>query len=271
MGERIRRKVALMDRKLVLVVIDGLRADALESVLGSIAKKWKEKTTYCKQAKSVKPSLTLPALTSMFHGVTPDRHSIFINEWTPQVRPIVGLIEQLDDFDKTCAVFATSEETREICRPNHLVENLCFNAYKKDGADEQAIAAAKDSIENYAPDFALVHLKSVDLAGHRYGFESEQYHQAIEKTVAMVDEFLLSVSKREVYHWILTSDHGGSGRNHGADTPENLFVPIYFYGEAFEKKKELSECSITDIAKTVAGVLGVPFVRDWEGENRAVK
>jgi hypothetical protein len=44
---------------------------------------------------------------------------------------------------------------------------------------------------------------------------------------------------------------------------------MFFYGESFKKGEPLGECSIIDVAKTVASVLGVPFDRDWKGENRS--
>ena len=131
-----------MKKKIVLVVIDGLRADTLTTLDLPFIGKLKENSTFCLSGRSVVPSLTLPCFTSMFHGVEPDRHRILTNEWAPQIRPITGLVEQLDDFGKKCAFFTTSEEVRDVCRVNHLERHLCFNAYREKNADENATAAA---------------------------------------------------------------------------------------------------------------------------------
>ena len=46
-------------------------------------------------AQTVMPSVTLPCHMSLFHSVAPDRHGILTNTYTPQVRPINGICEQL--------------------------------------------------------------------------------------------------------------------------------------------------------------------------------
>ena len=257
-----------MEQKIVLVVVDGLRADALSLLDLPFIKKLKTNSTFCLKARSVVPALTLPCMTSMFHGVEPDRHSIFTNEWAPQIRPIKGLVEQLDDFGKRCAFFTTSEEVRDVCRVNHLEQHLCFNAYRQSNADEKVTSEAIQYVKEAMPDFMLVHLKGTDIAGHRYGYGSEEYLQAVKQDVLLLEKIYEAVKEE---HLIVTADHGGEGRNHGGNTPANIFVPMFFYGESFGRNQELENCSITDIAKTVASILGVPPVRDWEGENRAEK
>ena len=255
-----------MKRKIVLVVIDGLRSYSLEILDLPFVKELKKNSTFCLQANSVSPTLTLPCFTSMFHGVEPDRHRIMTNEWAPQIRPITGLVEQLDDFGKRCVFFTTSEEIRDVCRCNHLEQYFCFNARKQENADGKAIGSAIAYIKESAPDFILIHLKGTDLSGHKYGYMSEKYLEIVQKDVSLLEEIYKTV--KDEYHLIVTADHGGEGRNHGTDIPQNLLVPMFFCGSSFMKNKELDSCSIIDVAKTVASVLDVPFVRDWEGENR---
>ena len=63
---------------------------------------------------------------------------------------------------------------------------------------------------------------------------------------------------------IITADHGGHGRSHGADIPEDMTIPILFYNPKFTERK-LEKASILDIAPTVTSVLGVAADPDWEG------
>ena len=67
---------------------------------------------------------------------------------------------------------------------------------------------------------------------------------------------------------IVTSDHGGHERTHGEDIPEDMTIPVLFCGPKFEENKALDECSIKDIAVTVADLLEVPKVKEWEGISR---
>jgi hypothetical protein len=54
------------------------------------------------------PSVTLPCHTSMFRGVTPERHGITTNTWTPQVRPVPSII----DYDTGRRVFGYGDSDR---------------------------------------------------------------------------------------------------------------------------------------------------------------
>ena len=67
------------------------------------------------------------------------------------------------------------------------------------------------------------------------------------------------------YNIILTADHGGHGRSHGTDCPEDMTIPIFFLGEGFEKGRELHGLSIKDIAPTIAAMHGAEIPEEWEG------
>ena len=67
------------------------------------------------------------------------------------------------------------------------------------------------------------------------------------------------------YHLIITADHGGHDRIHGTDCPEDMTIPIIFYGARFEAGKKLQGVSIKDIAPTVAELMQLRRPADWEG------
>ena len=87
-----------MSDKVVLVLVDGLRPDGLLKCGNPFAQTLIEKSSHAPDAASVFPSVTLPCHMSLFHSVDPDRHGILTNTYVPQVRPIVGLFDQLDTF-----------------------------------------------------------------------------------------------------------------------------------------------------------------------------
>ena len=71
---------------------------------------------------------------------------------------------------------------------------------------------------------------------------------------------------QEEYTVIITADHGGHGRTHGTDMPEDMTIPVIVIGEGFEPKSTLSSTSILDIAPTVVKLLGVTPDEEWEGK-----
>jgi phosphopentomutase len=48
--------------------------------------------------------------------------------------------------------------------------------------------------------------------------------------------------------------------------PEDMTIPVVFYGKAFEAGKALADVSIKDIPVTIAKLLDVTPPREWEGK-----
>ena len=63
------------------------------------------------------------------------------------------------------------------------------------------------------------------------------------------------------------ADHGGHERSHGSTLPEDMTIPFFFFGPAFQGGKELSGLSLLDIAPTIASLMGIAPDSDWEGRS----
>jgi len=253
-----------MENKVVLVLVDGMRPDGFLGCGHPFAQKLVSLASHALDAQTVMPSVTLPCHMSLFHSVDPDRHGILTNTYVPQVRPIVGLIDQLDQFGKKCAFFNTWEELRDLCRPDHLHTYVVYNQHKQEDTDTKITAAAIDYIRAEQPDFLFLYLGETDeVGGHSAGWMSETYMGSVHKALGCIEK--LHANLPEGYTLIVTADHGGHDRSHGTDMPEDMTIPICFCGPDFEPGKALENVSIKDIAPTVAKLLGVPSVREWEG------
>ncbi len=84
-----------MNQKVILISIDGMRPDGLLQCGNPFVETLLKEGSYCLTGKAVYPSVTLPCHMSMFHSVPPERHGITTNLYTPQVRPVSGLLEQI--------------------------------------------------------------------------------------------------------------------------------------------------------------------------------
>jgi arylsulfatase A-like enzyme len=69
------------------------------------------------------------------------------------------------------------------------------------------------------------------------------------------------------YVVVVTADHGGHDRDHGSELKEDMTIPLFFFGDMFEAGKELSGVSLLDLAPTIAGVMSIPTVSEWEGRS----
>ena len=60
-----------MNRKVILISIDGMRPDGLLQCGNPFVEELMKKGTYTLDAASMNPSVTLPCHMSIFHSVTP--------------------------------------------------------------------------------------------------------------------------------------------------------------------------------------------------------
>ena len=256
-----------MDEKVLLILADGLRPDAMMQCGHPFVKELLSKSSYTLEGTSVFPPVTLPAHVSLFHSVTPDRHGTTTNTYMPQVRPIPGLFEQLALYGKKCAFFYSWEELRDIGRPASLACSYLYsgekNTYKK--ADMMVTQQAIRDIPAERPDFAFIYLGFTDDIGHRIGWMTPQYMDACRLAFDQIERMFDTFSKN--YTIIFTADHGGHQRLHGMDIPEDMLIPITFTGPSFKANAKIPPVNLCDIAPTITDLMGVLKCTQWEGKS----
>ena len=255
-----------MGKKIIMILVDGMRPDAIPVCGSDYADELLSGSACAMNARTVFPSVTLPCHMSLFHSVDPDRHGILSNTYTPQVRPIEGLMERLDRVEKKSAFFYTWEELRDLERPDHLACAVMLNQHKARDTDRAITRAAVDYINREAPDFVFLYLGETDeVGGHDKGWMSETYMGCVKNALDCVRRVREGVPAG--YDIILLADHGGHDRGHGSDLPEDMTIPIILNGPSFAPGRALKNASIKDVAPTVAEMLGATPAREWEGRS----
>ena len=249
--------------KILLILSDGMRPDSIEG--NPVIEALKKESTYCMNAQTVMPSVTLPCHMSLFHSVDPSRHGTTTNTYAPQVRPISGLCEQLRQAGKKCAFFYNWEELRDLSRPDSLChsEYCSGHIFGYEAANRQLCRRTAQFLTENDVDFTFLYLGWTDAAGHDFGWMSEEYMHAVNETCNMIGGLIETFGNE--YTIILTADHGGHDRIHGTDLKEDMTIPIFFRGAPFADNKRLVSASIKDIAPTVAKLLGADSAKEWEG------
>lgn len=252
-----------MSEKVILVLADGLRPDAMMQCGHPFAEKL---STYTLAAQTVTPSVTLPCHVSLFHSVDPARHGTVTNTYMPQVRPIKGLVETLASKKKKCAFFITWEELRDLSRPGKLDVCEMLSCYTHKDSNELITSRAIPYIKEEQPDFLFLYLADTDNTGHDHGWLSPEYMQDAHDALACLEKVYESLP--EDYTLIFLADHGGHDRTHGTESPEDMTIPLFFCGPRFEKGKILPEASIKDVAPTVVKLMDIEPQPEWEGTAR---
>lgn len=249
--------------KIILILVDGMRPDALSLCQNRYAEQFLSDHTYLSGAETVMPSLTLPCHMSLFHSVPPQRHGTTTNVYTPQPRPVRGLFEVLSGAGVSCASFYNWEELRDLSRPG----SLSYSEYRvlklEEEPDMTLTGSAVRYIEKNNPGFVFLYLGASDIAGHTYGWMSQEYLNTVSRAwdcIRMVEE------NCGQYRLLITADHGGHDFMHGADIPEDMTIPIIISGKHSLSEKAKT-AQITDIAPTVTHFFGMDPDKEWRGES----
>jgi len=255
-----------MSEKVLLILVDGMRPDSLDVCKHPFINKMKKMGSYTGEARTVMPSVTLPCHMSLFYSVPPERHGILTNIYTPQVRPINGLFEQLRLGKKACGSFYNWGELKDLAKPDSLACSLFVSGhiYTYQLANRIITDEATKYINMANPDFVFLYLGYVDEAGHAYGWMTEEYIKSVHESWDCIEKIVTSIS--DDYTIIITADHGGHDRSHGHDIPEDMTIPILIKGKGFSPDVQLKDANIIDIAPTIAKLIGVEAADEWEGK-----
>ena len=254
----------MIQKKVILILVDGLRPDGIDRCGSDFANKFKAVSCNTMSARTVLPSITLPCHMSLFHSVPPQRHGILTNIYVPQVRPVKGLFDVLHDAGKHCASIYNWEELRDVGRPGSLDYSFFYSEQEFEDADEVVTQNAIWYTKRCAPDFLFLYLGLTDETGHKYGWMSREYLQVLGRAWGCIEKIYEEFA--EGYTIFVTADHGGHERTHGDNCKEDMTIPLFICDPAFMGQQ--IECAeIIDIAPTITALLGVSASKDWEGKN----
>ena len=253
-----------MNKKVILISIDGMRPDGLKHCGNPYVKTLEKLCAYTYNGSSVFPSVTFPCHYSMSHSVTPMRHGILSNTYVPEVRPVKGLFELIKDFGGESAMFYGWEPLRDISRPASLKYATYINAYTDESTDTLLTDECISLIENKKPDFVFLYMVETDeKGGHDNGWMTEEYLKRISIAIDNVKRVIEKFGNE--YSVIIMADHGGHDRMHGTDMVEDMTVPFFFYGKNFTPGEINKKVTLLEIAPTIAKILQLPIPSDWEG------
>ena len=255
--------------KVILISIDGMRPDGFLGCGNPFIQELMAKSAHTLKGRTINPSVTLPCHMSMFHSVPAERHGISTNTYTPMVRPLNGLFEQIAMLGGISAMYYGWEPLRDVARPDSLKDAEYLNARCEADTDRKLTDAAIRRIAASDPDFTFLYLVETDeKGGHDNGWMTDAYLGYIHTAIDCVRQVWEACGNTHAI--LVTADHGGHDRTHGTDLPEDMTIPMFFLGKPFTPGEQLQGVSILDLAPTVADLLGVPAAEEWEGRSLLV-
>lgn len=259
-------------RKIVLVVVDGLRPDAITAeempaLKAMIANGW-----HAPSARTVRPSVTVAALTSLGCGVAPATHGL--TEGRFRELPRLSMLNPLPAELRRLGV-ETSVVTPELPGAARWLAGALLRLagvtrlIATSSAPAKLVEAGMERVAgNRKRELVVIYLNDADIAGHAWGWMSGAYLQAV-RTIDRALARILPITTDQEALVVLTADHGGGGvigNDHDHPHPVNETIPIAMLGGRVAPGVVASEnVRLLDIPPTVLHGFGGTAPAGYEG------
>lgn len=258
--------------RVIVVVLDGLRPDAITRFalphLGALL----DTTAHTLAGRTVEPSTTASALTSLFTGVAPNIHGIR-NEHG--FLPSLG--KRLTLLPKVLAAHRLPMRGYMRSLPfgfraigSTIAARLGVRARFAGHDAASILESARRDLTTTPRGVLYLHWPDTDLAGHAHGWMTAGYARAAERLDQSVGQL---VAETDVLHdpasaIIFLADHGGGGavpHDHDSPHPQDLTIPIIIGGGRVVTGRLPAGSSPLDVCATIPWILGVTPPESWQG------
>jgi predicted AlkP superfamily pyrophosphatase or phosphodiesterase len=262
--------------RVLIISVDGLRPDVLLRAEAPNIEKMYRNGAFTFWSRSTMVSLTLPTHVSMLTGVIPERHSIMWNSDLEFKTPVYPRYPTLFELAKKAGY-----STAMICGKDK------FDIMDKPGAIDfkfipktpkceniEVVSNAVRILRENKPQVTFIHFPGVDVVGHAIGWGTPQQLAAITEADRCVGQVLATLDELKLTDStlvILTSDHGGAGRMHGAEDARSRHTPWIAMGPGVRKNYDLTQAAdlqveVFDTFGTACAVLGITPSRPVVGK-----
>lgn len=254
-------------RKVVIIGIDGFRADAMQpSITPFLYSMAIDDNTYYTDQNHVE-SLTFsgPNWSSLCTGVSFCKHEVTSNGFGG------NNLEEFPHFFRYVEQAYPQKNTLSIVNWTPINEDIAGayadHAPTDDIDDHDVFLIVQNALQSdypMSPDVLFIQFDELDATGHSYGFHPTVAEYASKLTE--LDEYIQSIvssietKRQNGEDWLIciVSDHGGEGKGHG-DKPDDDDVnrTIMFMNSTSETFKQWHTSSQVDLAPTVLDFMGI--------------
>lgn len=265
-------------RHVIFIGLDGLGSYAMEKAEMPNVRRLMADGCYTLEKRAVNPSMSAPNWASMFMGAGPEMHGFYSNSGSVSYKAV--FTNERGIFPTVFSQFRQKYPNGEMgcfmewdgIRP--LIDHTVFNkvqyvSYSKTGDQGCAEAAAK-YIREKRPNLFFIQLDQIDHVGHGDGHDTPAYYAAlpvVDKQVGILMQAVADANILDETVFIISSDHGGSGKSHGGITIQELETPFIICGKGISKGKKITAPMVQfDVAPTIARILGLEAPECWRGK-----
>jgi len=261
----------------VIIGVDGMSPKGVEVAKTPHMHQLMREGAYTLHARGVMPTVSSPNWASMIMGAGPEQHGVTSNDWEQDKYEIPPICHGSGGIFPT--IFGVLREER----PSSII--ACFTDWdgfirlvEPKAPDEMAYVPEVDNTTAHAiaylqkekPTFVFIHYDNVDHAGHKYGWGTTEYYDAVGHVDQLIGKLIEAIKHAGMFEQtiiLITADHGGKGKDHGGNTMEELEIPWIIFGPSLLRGKEItSPVNTYDTAATVAYIFGLTPPECWIGK-----
>lgn len=251
--------------RLVLISLDGLRADAVTPDAAPHLTALAAAGTHAREALDDLPPVTMTNHATMLTGLVAEVHGVWLDTELPGTIALPTLFDYAHAAGLRCAFFASKEKLRYFAPPEAL-ETIDLDA-DQDALTQRVVAQLGPD----GPAVIFAHLRAPDSVGHQSGWLSPDYVQAVSRADAWVGQIVAAGTadtSRGTY-FIVTADHGGEGTTHILNDPGTRQVPWIVAGPDIPAGGELADTvALADTTPTALWLLGLAVPPGLSGRVR---
>lgn len=258
-------------RRVVLVVLDGLRADAIPTLNLRCWNQLARRGASSLAGSTVAPSVTAAAMASLLTGAPPEVHGLRSDRFhVPRSRgPVDPLPRVLAEAGLPTSGFVAELPVLFRGIGKRIAQQLgvgtpCFAGQNA----PEILLRARARLSEQQHGLLIFHWPDCDRAGHETGWMSDEYARAahrLDETLGLLAS-LAEVESDAGTLLIALADHGGGGvdpRNHESAHPFDRTIPLLLAGGG--AAGELTSPSLLDVPATILWALGVPLPASYVG------
>lgn len=219
----------------------------------------------CFDARTIDPSITLPAHTSLFRGVAAAEHGILSNDDCELKSSASSFLRQARKSGLQTAALFNWQCFSRVLEQDAVDQLFVFDGGYEPGEDETTVANACTALSARRQDLAFVYIAQPDLAGHESGWGSEAYLAALDRSDALLAKLWSLLGSQDSI--LVTTDHGGDGNDHQNSRLENLQTFVAMCSPRLTSNSRWANASIVDVAPTIADVCEFPSDPQWQGKS----
>lgn len=259
-------------RRVVLVVLDGLRPDAIPRFQLPHLTALAGASAYTLLGRTVQPSVTACAMASLLTGAAPERHGLQSERFhLPKPTGVLHpLPRHLAAHGLPTSAFLAAMPLLfgSIARRIAAHAGVAQAKFSGRGALD-ILSAARPALRDQRRGLILLHWPDADRAGHADGWMSEPYGKAAWEMDAALGALVRAVGLDDPDTlFVALADHGGGGAvrtHHNSAHPLDTTIPIFLAGGTVRRGELGSGATLLDVPATICWALGLPQPESFAG------